>query len=113
MTIWPVPDSLTHLDYTAVLRHPGLVIPEDTLVDVERQVEDVIVSLATALWLQGPGMKVQEGVLLERRTRSRIEDIWHGTRKMPLKRNALQSLEHVVRQPLDNFGRIPRNVGSL
>jgi hypothetical protein len=113
MVIWPVPSSIVHLDYTAVLRHPKLVIPEDTLVDVERQIEDVIVSLATALWMQGPGRAAQEGVLLERRTRSRIEDLWHGTRKAPLKRNVLGSLEHQVREPLDNFGRIPRNVGSL
>ena len=113
MVVWPVPDSLTHLDYTAVLRHPVLTIPEDTLVDVDRQIEDVIVSLATALWKQGPGGAVQEGVLLERRTRSRIEDLWHGTRKQPLKRNVLGSLERVNRAPADDFGRIPRNVGSL
>jgi hypothetical protein len=113
MVVWPVPDSLAQIDYTAVLRHPVLAIPEDTLTDVDRPVEDVIVSLATALWMQGPGKAAQEGVLLERRTRSRIEDIWHGTRKAPLKRNVLGSLEHQSRTPHDNFGRIPRNVGSL
>jgi len=113
MVVWPVPSSDMVLDFTAVYRHPLLAIPEDTLEDVPLPVENVIVSLATALWMQGPGKAVQEGVLLERRTRSRIEDVWHGTRKAPLKRNALLSLDAVSRDVATDFGRIPRNVGSL
>lgn len=113
LVVWPVPDEAVRLEYTGVYRHPELTIPADTLDNVDPVVEDMIVSLAQAKWLQGPGRDVQTGAVLEGLVLRNAQAVWEGTRRQPQERNPLHSLDRQSGGTGTDFGRIPRSVESL
>ena len=110
---WPTPSEALDFDYSYLIRHADLTVTTSTLDNVDNYALDLIVDLAYGKALQSDfGNSPEAGVAIENKILRMSKDFETQDGRMPRRRMALKSLD-VKAASVRDFGRLPRNFGSL
>lgn len=111
---WPTPSTQIRFHYSYVIAHADLDLETDTLDDVDPQAVDLVVELAYAKALQSDfGTDRIRGLDIEQKVLALITGLQTNEARMPSQRMPLRSLDRQAGRTFADFGRLPRNFGSL
>lgn len=113
LQLHPTPSSALVLHYGSIYRHADLSATTDTLDDVDAAIEDLIVRWAYAqVMTSGVGNEPQIGTVVMQEVLRDASDLFKGHPRDPFRRRRLLP-SFPTHGAIRNFGRLPRNVGSI